>query len=158
MSDTLPYPENRGQTHHEGCWRVRGHHNCCVDRVGALEAKRDLSDDDREALRAMASTAVWISDEIDEDPEVIAKIDRAVGLLEALGVEHITGRDPDRPALLAEVARLRDALVELLALYPDDMTDDGSGRVGFTLAVQSAVYNARRALNPNEHPTKEEAS
>lgn len=26
----LPYPENPGQTHFDGCWREPGHHNCAV--------------------------------------------------------------------------------------------------------------------------------
>lgn len=35
----LPYPENRGQTHHEECFRTPGHHNCAVRRVAHLEAQ-----------------------------------------------------------------------------------------------------------------------
>lgn len=34
-----PHPVNPGQTHWEGCWQERGHHNCAVARVRELEAK-----------------------------------------------------------------------------------------------------------------------
>lgn len=33
------YPENDGQTHHETCWRTRGHHECAIRRVEELEAE-----------------------------------------------------------------------------------------------------------------------
>lgn len=29
----LPYPENRGRTHWDDCWRERGHHNCAIREV-----------------------------------------------------------------------------------------------------------------------------
>lgn len=39
---TLPYPENPGQTHYEGCWRERGHHNCAVAMLDAQQREHDL--------------------------------------------------------------------------------------------------------------------
>lgn len=30
---TMPYPDNPGKTHYDGCYQVRGHHNCAVDIV-----------------------------------------------------------------------------------------------------------------------------
>jgi len=39
MSD-LPYPDDKGQTHWEGCYRERGHHNCCVVEVEQLRKER----------------------------------------------------------------------------------------------------------------------
>lgn len=32
----LPYPDNPGSTHYEGCWRDRGHHNCAVREIERL--------------------------------------------------------------------------------------------------------------------------
>lgn len=32
----LPYPTSDGRTHHEGCHRLRGHHNCAVVEVDRL--------------------------------------------------------------------------------------------------------------------------
>jgi regulator of replication initiation timing len=36
MSD-YPYPDNPGQTHHEGCWRERDHTNCAIREVERLQ-------------------------------------------------------------------------------------------------------------------------
>ena len=44
----LPYLANRGQTHFEGCYRERHHHNCAVARVDHLDAQL-------EALRGAAT-------------------------------------------------------------------------------------------------------
>ncbi len=38
----FPYPTNPGQTHFEGCYRERHHHNCAVAEVERLRA--DLTD------------------------------------------------------------------------------------------------------------------
>ncbi len=41
------YPANDGQTHYEGCWQTRGHHECAkgeVDRLkklGAIQAAKE---------------------------------------------------------------------------------------------------------------------
>jgi len=32
----FPYPDNRGQTHYEDCYRERRHHNCAVAEVDRL--------------------------------------------------------------------------------------------------------------------------
>lgn len=29
----LPYPEEKGQTHYDGCWARPFHHNCAVAKV-----------------------------------------------------------------------------------------------------------------------------
>lgn len=34
--DAHPYPDNDGQTHWDGCWSERGHHNCAVEEVRRL--------------------------------------------------------------------------------------------------------------------------
>lgn len=54
MSETaLPYPVDEGRTHWEGCYRVRGHHNCAVALVDSLRAARPRSAVDAiEELRA----------------------------------------------------------------------------------------------------------
>lgn len=39
MSDNFPYPDNPGQTHYDGCWRERHHHNCAVAEVERLRAE-----------------------------------------------------------------------------------------------------------------------
>jgi hypothetical protein len=43
MDDTKqrPYPDDPGQTHYDGCWRSRGHHNCAVARVEQLEGEAE---------------------------------------------------------------------------------------------------------------------
>ena len=41
----FPYPDNRGQTHYEDCYRERRHHNCAVAEVDRLIAEnRQLHD------------------------------------------------------------------------------------------------------------------
>ena len=35
----FPYPDNRGQTHYEDCYRERRHHNCAVAEVDRLIAE-----------------------------------------------------------------------------------------------------------------------
>lgn len=35
----LPYPIDQYQTHFEGCWRLRRHHNCAVLEVERLREK-----------------------------------------------------------------------------------------------------------------------
>ena len=35
-----PRQQNEGTTHWEGCWRTRGHHDCAVAKVEAMEAER----------------------------------------------------------------------------------------------------------------------
>ncbi len=44
----LPYPDDRGRTHWEGCWREPGHHNCAVREIerlrAALAERPDLAD------------------------------------------------------------------------------------------------------------------
>lgn len=44
----LPYPQNDGQTHWDGCWSERHHHNCAVLAIADLERKLG------EATRALA--------------------------------------------------------------------------------------------------------
>jgi hypothetical protein len=39
MMSEYPYPDNRGQTHHEGCYRRPHHHNCAVAEIERLEAE-----------------------------------------------------------------------------------------------------------------------
>ena len=34
--DGLPYPDDRGQTHYDGCYRMHRHHNCAVVRGDEL--------------------------------------------------------------------------------------------------------------------------
>lgn len=34
----LPYGDVSGQTHWDGCWRARGHHNCAVREIERLRA------------------------------------------------------------------------------------------------------------------------
>jgi hypothetical protein len=34
----LPYGDVPGQTHWDGCWRARGHHNCAVREIERLRA------------------------------------------------------------------------------------------------------------------------
>lgn len=48
-----PYPNriNKWQTHHKGCWKDPGHHNCATDRVYALKAENAAL---REALANLA--------------------------------------------------------------------------------------------------------
>lgn len=53
MGADMPYPENPGATHYEGCWRDRGHHNCAVREVGRLRAEVDLLRLAGEALEAI---------------------------------------------------------------------------------------------------------
>lgn len=36
MAAELPYADNPGATHYDGCWRDRGHHNCAVAEVERL--------------------------------------------------------------------------------------------------------------------------
>lgn len=36
MAKSLPYPKDPGQTHWQGCYRSRGHHNCSVREVDRL--------------------------------------------------------------------------------------------------------------------------
>ena len=36
MTD-LPYPDDPGRTHWDGCYRERGHHNCAVAKIDQLE-------------------------------------------------------------------------------------------------------------------------
>ena len=38
MNDHYPHPTNPGQTHWNGCWKDRGHHNCAVAYAMRLEA------------------------------------------------------------------------------------------------------------------------
>jgi hypothetical protein len=50
MSTDSPYPERRGQTHYESCYRDRGHHNCAVAEVDRLRAELASASADRERL------------------------------------------------------------------------------------------------------------
>lgn len=34
-----PENEDEGQTHYDGCWKERGHHNCARNRIRILEAQ-----------------------------------------------------------------------------------------------------------------------
>lgn len=53
-----------------------------------------LSDTDMEALRTVGATALWISEEVDEDPEVLEKVRRGCELLRAMGVQYLVPDDP----------------------------------------------------------------
>jgi hypothetical protein len=52
---TMPYPDNNGQTHYEGCWRERGHHNCAVALVERLEK---IVSDTEDSVKAWHMTGV----------------------------------------------------------------------------------------------------
>lgn len=42
----MPYAWDSGQTHYDGCYRAKGHHNCAVARVDKLESViRALAED-----------------------------------------------------------------------------------------------------------------
>ena len=43
IKERLPYPENPGKTHWEGCWRDRGHHNCAVLEITRLRTALQLA-------------------------------------------------------------------------------------------------------------------
>jgi len=63
--------------------------------------------------------------------------------------DHVLAEDTERAALEAEVARLRDALEEVLACIKLDPTMDGSIRPrGFTVEIIEAIRTARTALAP----------
>ena len=50
-----PYPDNKGKTHWEGCWRDKGHHNCAVDEIERLKKfieETDLVEVENIQLRA----------------------------------------------------------------------------------------------------------
>jgi len=49
--EQLPYPENRGKTHYEGCFRQRDHHNCAVRRINDLTAENIMCRRTNKALR-----------------------------------------------------------------------------------------------------------
>ena len=34
----LPYPDDRGQTHYDGCYQMPRHHNCAVVEIERLRA------------------------------------------------------------------------------------------------------------------------
>lgn len=42
--ESLPYPEDQGRTHWDGCWRELGHHNCAVRKVDRLLAAQEQVD------------------------------------------------------------------------------------------------------------------
>lgn len=66
MSAPLPYPENPGATHFDGCWRTPGHHNCAVQRVE--EVRRATLE---EVLGAcLKAGVVWMG----ENPETKALV------------------------------------------------------------------------------------
>ena len=54
-----PYPDDPGQTHYDGCWRERGHHNCAMREVERLQNEvKDLqsildTDPNEEAFRVI---------------------------------------------------------------------------------------------------------
>jgi len=57
MSDT-PYPEDKGKTHYDGCWKERGHHNCAVSRIAELERQLEtISNDTLEEAAGVCETA-----------------------------------------------------------------------------------------------------
>lgn len=59
MTVELPYAEDRGQTHYEGCWAARGHHNCAVREVERLrEAVGETTLSGEQRLRQV-ERAVW---------------------------------------------------------------------------------------------------
>ena len=59
---SLPYPDNPGQTHYEGCWRDPHHHNCAVAQVHELVKSvmegQQLTDKDAEIERLTVENAV----------------------------------------------------------------------------------------------------
>ena len=48
---TLPYPENEGQTHFDGCYCVPGHHNCAVHEVMRLQSTLLQVQGERDRIR-----------------------------------------------------------------------------------------------------------
>jgi hypothetical protein len=74
----LPYPENRGSTHWEGCFRDRKHHNCAVLRINDLNAEGIMGRRVNAALRKQIHE-IW------EDSEPQAEIERLRNALWALG-------------------------------------------------------------------------
>jgi hypothetical protein len=73
LSD-YPYPDNPGQTHHEGCWREKNHANCAVREVERLQLRSTQS----EALLANVIQALY--DESNRAPVILP----AGGILEQL--------------------------------------------------------------------------
>lgn len=58
---TYPYPEDEGQTHYEGCWRERGHHNCAVKRAEGLRDRvEQLKSGQKDLLDNVANSAETI--------------------------------------------------------------------------------------------------
>ena len=51
----FPYPEDEGQTHHEFCWRLKGHHNCAVKRIYDLQAQLDANNETIDGAKRSAA-------------------------------------------------------------------------------------------------------
>jgi hypothetical protein len=82
----LPYPEQAGQTHWEGCWRVAGHHNCAVallaeqrELIGRLTRQRDAAlfnnDLERSARERAQSEVSRLSGEVERLTEACREKD-----------------------------------------------------------------------------------
>lgn len=76
MTVELPYAEDRGQTHYEGCWAARGHHNCAVREIERLREavgettlsseRRRLSEDAMMAVIRRGCTCTYVRGEDEE--------------------------------------------------------------------------------------------
>jgi hypothetical protein len=86
----LPYPEDRGGTHWDGCWRDRGHHNCAMAEIERLSAPSEraaaLPPTDTEALRERMETTIayyFQTHGVGEDVSARVLSERLIGAVQA---------------------------------------------------------------------------
>lgn len=107
MSNTqYPYDSNPGQTHFDGCWRERKHHNCAVDEIKRLRARLESVRNERDAIYELHDQCVKARD------NTIEKL----GALRAAALTLISKGDDDaslRVDITGELNQLRKAAKEV---------------------------------------------
>lgn len=113
--------DDAGQTHYDGCWKARGHHNCARNRIRVLEAQINalptFTADDPAFLRRWTQAWDAVCDLSGADKGAVAfsakelagRIDRALEARVAGGASTLGEAELARRVLAGEM-KIEDAL------------------------------------------------